>query len=1015
MLIGLWRFTLFGTLQIEHSSRILTRFRTHKTASLLAYLAYYAHQEHTREVLVERFWPESGPETGRLSLRVALSSLRRMLEPPGTPAGTVLLSDHIHISLNPNAIITDVIQFENLLLKAKQASDAPQALKLLEEASALYQGPLLCGFYEDWVLREQQRQADTYLAVLKSVVEALIAQGDLGRAIEYARRAVQIDPLDESAHGVLMRLYDQSGQPRAALRHYEEFEARLREDLSVAPSPALRVFAEALTQRCGDLPVAVSRSAFLYDSFANQGPTNSASSSTLSAAEQIPVYPADSHKTGTDPTASPRHLPIVFTRFFGRGEELARVGDMLGISSLPESLKSNARLAEQVGARLVTITGPGGTGKTRLALEAAAQWWNATGSAVYFVELAEITDPDGVTSAIAGALHLAVQAVEDPLDLLATHFAGRPVLLVLDNYEQLAETGAWVVQKLLERIANLHCLVTSRHRLHLEAEREFPLLPLVTPFLPGSLERLVEFPSVQLFLDRAQAARPDFQITSRNAGAIASLCHRLEGIPLALEMAAAWSSVLSPGQILERMRKRLDLLVGRNKGQVARHRTLRAAIEWSYSLLSPSLQLFFVRLSVFRGGWTVEAAAHICDSAEALEQLLALRDRSLITVEEVADGETDSLRFRLLETLREFAAEQLSEAHRIALCRRHLDWYVEWGEMIRPHLVEQEQALWLQRAGAEQENVRAALHESLEEPEGASQGLQIIASLSRYWCLRGNYAEVRSLLDRLRAQPNAQESTEWRARSLDTGGMIAGFQNDWAAAKHYYEEYLLVAQCIARPIQIASALMCLGNVAENLNDMETARHYFEESCRLYEVAASGQGIAAGLGALGSLAMKQGDFQGALSYHIEALTLLREGSNLSGVTHHIKQLAITYANIGETEQAYSCFSESLEGYLKLQDLRGLAELLYDFAKVLPISEISVHLMSAAQSLNASTSAAPFFTADHDHIRAVMGDTVFAAAWAQGSVMTAAQAVEKARYLLTKQHTYSLAPEPSQLPK
>ena len=389
-------------------------------------------------------------------------------------------------------------------------------------------------------------------------------------------------------------------------------------------------------------------------------------------------------------------LPIQFTRFFGREQDCTHVSDLL----------------EMLDTRLVTLTGTGGVGKTRLALETAHLITERTASRfagpVCFIPLADLSDARLIPAAIADALALARADDVEPLDQVIGALSElRPALLVLDNFEHLVERGASLVLSLLTRLPSLTFLVTSRRRLLLPGERECPVSPLpVSPLgLPDAPETPDQVTSVQLFVDRAQAARPDFQLTRGNAAAVAALCRNLEGIPLAIELVAARAMALSPAQMNERLAQRFEVPSSRGGDEEDHYRSLWAALAWSYELLSPPLQRFFGGLSVFQGGCTVEAAQAVCEEPRALEFLTQLRERSLVMV----DHDGGAPQFRLLETLREFAGEQLSEGERANLRARHGDYFMAQAEASQADLCGPEQAHWPERLEADNDNLRVAL------------------------------------------------------------------------------------------------------------------------------------------------------------------------------------------------------------------------------------------------------------------------------------------------------------------
>jgi predicted ATPase len=479
-------------------------------------------------------------------------------------------------------------------------------------------------------------------------------------------------------------------------------EGILREEVGSAPSNATRelirtIQAQELTQQADRLAQTRQRTA-----------------SDLAEGETARSEPDEPGVTATPDTArAASSLPLTLTRFFGREDEIERLQVLLRIEE--RGVRAKDGLA--FGCRLVTLTGPGGSGKTRLVTEAARRWIELLHSLVWFVPLADLSDAALIPNAVADVLGLARQPHVTPEEQVIEALNRQPALLILDNFEHLldGDAGTQFVQRLLARVPMLTLLVTSRHRLELDGEQELPIAALPTPDMGdegrglGDTERVVPnpqiptpallltFPSVQLFVDRAQAARPDFQVTARNADDVAALCARLEGLPLAIELAAARSQVLTPSQMLSQVNHRFDFLVSRHRHKEARHTTLRAVVDWSYRLLSPELQRFFRQLSVFRGGWTLSAASAVSGEALTLDWLEELRDGSLVVTEETGRGE---MRYRMLETMREYASEQTSGEEAGVLGRRHAEYYTSLAEEAEPHLKGAEQKLWMEPSGS---------------------------------------------------------------------------------------------------------------------------------------------------------------------------------------------------------------------------------------------------------------------------------------------------------------------------
>jgi len=941
-----WRIDLLGGLRAAQGGRVITRFRTQKTGALLAYLAYYLNRAHPREELTELFWPEDDPAAARNSLRVALNSLRHQLEPPGVPSGAVLVADRVNVQLNPAAVKTDTAEFEAALHAAMQAANDAERLPFLQKMVELYRGALLPGYYDTWIALEQDRLAEAYLGALRQIIKRLAQERDYDGALEYARRAVRVDPLREESHRNLMRLYAAVGRPAAALEQYRELKTLLQKELGGAPSAATRQLAEQLSrigeraagERTGAQDIA-ERKAEL---------ARRIESVPVTVEPEPPQTTIPSFLHPPIPSPVPR-LPLQFTRFFGREEEAARLTELLSRRSRVESRKQPDSRLSTLDSRLITLTGPGGIGKTRLAIEAAGRLAETFGGAVWFVPLADLTDPRLIVGAIQAALRLPPSPNVEPLEQVVAALSQQPSLLVLDNFEHLAAGGALVLMTLLKRIPALTCLVTSRQRLAVAGEREFPLRPLPTPekaFRRSGIqvfeeepERLMQFPTVQLFVDRAQAVRPDFQVTPGNAGAVAALCARLEGIPLAIELAAARAQVLTPAQMLERLSQRFDLLASRRTDKDSRHRSLWAAIDWSYHLLSSELQRFFARLSVFRGGWTLERAEAVCEEPRALDYLAQLRGHSLITAEEGAP----EMRFRLLESLREFAADQLSPEEQTALAYRHAGYFLSLAEEADSKLNGPEQAKWLDMLEAEHDNLRAALNFRLapddnqienqtSKIENIDAGLRLAAALRRFWTVRGYLNEGRAWLERALSWPQAQEPTEARAKALNGAGTLAYLQGDYAEARLLYEASLEIGRRLGKRESIAGTLNNLGLLLWNQGNYTAARAYQEESLAIKRELGDRWGIASSLLNLGAVCRDQGEEEKARALFEESLAICRELGDQQGTSHALHNMGNLALAARDYARARALYEESLTIKRALGYMQGVATTLDNLGEI-----------------------------------------------------------------------------------
>jgi predicted ATPase/DNA-binding SARP family transcriptional activator len=874
-----WRISLLGGLRATLEGQTITRFRTQKTGALLAFLALNLRRTHAREELVDRFWPDDDPESGRTSLRTALSSLRRQLEPPGVPVNSVLIADRLSVGLNPEAVRVDVPAFEDALAAAAGVRDPAHRLDLLSRAVRLYGGDLLPGYYDDWALNERERLDANFIEALRELAALLEERGDLGHALDYAHRAAAADPFMDESQEHLARL-------KEMVRTHQPF---------TRPSPSPK-----------DAPATASR-------------MNTARGSAATAPPAAPAEP-DERK------AAKAHLPLQFTRFFGREEEAAWLEQALGA---PRE------------ARLITLTGPGGTGKTRLAIEAARRSEAAFDGAVWFVPLADVADARRIPDALLKALGLEPIPDRHPLDVAAGALGDRPALLVLDNFEHLTDTGVSLVQELLVRASALTCLITSRRPLSLPGEREYPVGPLPVPTHPGTPERLSEFASVQLFVDRARLVRPDFAVTERSAASVALLCQQLEGIPLALELAAARIQQFTPAQMVTQVSTRLEFLTSRRRDLPARHRALRAAILWSYEILPADLQRLFARLSVFRGGWSVAGAEAVCgvgDGAPAggiAYALSGLRAQSLIFAEESGD----EMRYRMLDTLAEFGREQLGDEAQ-SLRVRHAAWCLALAEDAVQRLGGPEQATWYERLEAEHNNLRAAADWFEAQPDGAQDLLRLVSAQQVFWWKRGHFDEGRERCRRALAKPGAEAPTLARANVLNAAGVLARMQGDLTEAAGYHRESLAIHREVGSQRGVAGALHNLATVMIALGDYTASRSLLEEALSVNREIGNPQWEANNLNNLGNIADDHDQHDESRTRYEEALVIHRKLGNEGGVALSLTNLGIVASKQKDFERARAAFEESLAINRRLGDQWAIALTLFNLGN-LALDEGDLH--------------------------------------------------------------------------
>ena len=893
---------MLGGLKVRMSSRVTNRFRTQKTGALLAYLAYFRERVHPRETLIALLWPDAPPESGRNSLSQALSALRSLLEPPGIASGATVIADRFNVGLNPQATRTDVGAFEAALTRANGARDSnDQYALLLEQALALWHGPLLPGFYEPWIPGEQARLAGVFQTAAVTLARLYEAENKLDDTIAVLRRALQVSSAREETYRDIIRLLLRTGQNGAAVRELRELRRILAETGEEISLQTKQLF----------IPLRVSG----FDVEAALAVTPSKSRPLKHKIETSASLPADSSmappvSATNEPNsfwAQDARLPLSLSSFFGRAAECEQLMTVL----------------TQPRTRLVTITGPGGNGKTRLALEVARELSHREPFAdrVFFAPLADIDTAASLPGAIAEAFGLARSATEssDPWESLARILSEQAsALLVLDNFEQIAQAGAEQVQTLLRRVPNVSCLVTSRVRLHSEGEREFVLSPLPFPTQARETESpaalLKAFPSVALFVDRAQQARPDFQITPRNAPAVVELVNRLEGIPLSLELAAARANVLTPRDMLARLDRRFDLLrvSERTRRFPERHRSLWAAVAWSFRLLSPEVQAFFSRLFVFRGGFTAEAAESVTGEVLALDHLAVLRDASLLTARENEEG---TLRLFLLETLREFAEEQGTKTERIAAQEAHAHYFANLADEADAHLAEDDRREWLDLLDVEHDNLFAGLHffaeaDASSRDERHARGLQMFIALDGFWRQRSFVGAARRVGTMLLARAGEGVPVALRAKGWGYAGTLALHQGDVAIAHTYFQTSLALWETTNNEGGRQYALNGIGRTYLNQNRYAEAEAVFRELLEKRRAAGDVLPITFSLNNLGIALFFQHRFSEARACFEEMIALNRQEGNTLGIAVGQSNLGDVALVINHWEEAEACFTEAL---------------------------------------------------------------------------------------------------------
>jgi len=824
-----------------------------RARALLAYLAAESGRPHAREALAGLLWPDCADRAALSNLRYALSNLReaigdRQADPP------FLLITRDTIQFNPASDHSiDLSGLEDL-------TDL-ETDRLVQVASA-HRGSFLEGFscdsapFEEWVLVKREQINQQLLDALRRLATHFEQVGQHDLTITWARRQLELEPWDEEAHRQLMRSLAQGGQRNAALAQYEACRRVLKQELGVEPSRETRT---------------------LYESI----------------------------RDGTFTTRAPTNVPVPVTSFIGREKEQKELKELLSRT------------------RLLTLSGTGGCGKTRLALQVAAELANASRykEGVWWVDLAALTDPALVPQTVASVLGVRESPQVPILIALCGYLRAKEILLVLDNCEHLTDACASLAQTLLNACPRLQILATSRHTLGI-GEVVWRVPSLALPEADAPFEQLCQYDAMQLFAARAIAVAPNWKL-AEHAAIVQHICARLEGIPLALELAAARVRMLSVRQIAERLDDRFRLLTDGSRAALPRHQTLRATMEWSYALLSDAERALLRRLSVFAGGFSIEVVEAVCseraertvssDSEHAertvdsslLNLLAALVDKSLVIFEEL----TGQMRYRMLETIRQYAREKLDESGEAAqVSARHLEFLLRFAERAEPGFQSADQKLWFDCIEIEHDNLRAALEWAATNHK-AEELLRLTGALWRFWWKHGHPAEGRKWLG-LALELGSALPAHLRARAMNGAAVLAWAQDDHEMSRRLHEACLRLRQELDDRPGIATSLSYLGLLAMDRGDQVEARNLYEASLKLRRELGDQAGIATVLNNLGLLAWNQGDFGRANAIYEESLTLNRGLGNRFECATVLYNLALVAYEQLDFDHASSLSEESL---------------------------------------------------------------------------------------------------------
>jgi predicted ATPase/DNA-binding SARP family transcriptional activator len=1005
--VGL-RIKLLGRFEVWREGALLApeAWPQVKTQVLLKLLISERGKVFTKDQVLEALFPELDPQKASHNLHGRLSELRRMLEPhlkKGTNSKYIQSSGRQGYFFNKEiSCEVDIEAFSQHIERAQVAEGAQrwaEGVESYQKALDLYTGDYLPeDAYEEWTIAPREHWREICLNALLGQAECQARLGQYAQAIEQCKKAVAVKSTLEAAYRQQMLYHYMLGEPGEALRIYQACVKALQEQVNVPPSAATRQLHEEISQN------------------KVQGMSG--------------VYPPPQKATLVRD-----NLPSALTSFIGRERELAEIKRLLSREAQEASPRT----------RLVTLTGAGGSGKTRLALQVAAEMRQDFPDGVWWVELASLMNPSLVAQAVAAAVGVKEEPGRSLLGTLTGSLKSKCTLLVLDNCEHVVQEAAQLVATLLRECPHLQVLTTSREALAITGEVSCPVPVLALPEERGllpPLRILQEYEAVKLFVERAAAVQPGFALTKENAPALVEVCWRVDGIPLAIELAATRVKHLSVEQIAARLDDRFKLLSSGSRTAMPRQQTLKATIDWGFNLLTEQEQTLLRRLSVLAGGFELEAAEAVCADArmaspEILDLLASLVDKSFV----IREARSQAARYKMLQTIRQYAWDKLRDSGEIeVISHRHLEYFLTLAEQAESGIRGARGKESVTRLELELDNIRIALDWAWKaEPES---GVRLAGALGWFWDVRGYWAEGRKVLH-LALEHRADPLKKWRAKvlrweaqlvwrhgnygeairlgeesralyqelgnkkgvatSLRILGLILLTRGDLAEARRYFQESLTLECELGDKRGMAATLHNLANVATSRGDYPEARRFHQESLLIKREIGDKRGIAGSLNGLGQIAIKQGEYAQACDIIQESLAIKQELGDRRGIAVSLLNLGTIAAGQGAYAEAHRFYQKNLTMMQELGDKLGIAECLEtlaDLARLQKEAERSSRLFGAAEALRERMGAtlAPAECAEYERnvaaARAALGDAAFGEAQAKGRAMTLEQAIKYA---------------------